>query len=85
LLEDHVNQLLPKTLLEALLCEVLIVDEAGMCNEDTFDFLDSFPKYVKKKPNKPFGGVRIILIGDVMQLEPMRENNDNQNTKKKDK
>lgn len=52
------------------LCEVIIIDEAGMCDLNTFCFLNCFLQFCRK--NKlPFGGVRIILVGDVLQLPPI--------------
>lgn len=56
-----------------LLCEVLIIDEVGMCDLNTFKFLESFLRLITKK-DEIFGGVRIILVGDVLQLPPIAKN-----------
>ena len=78
---NHVKNQNPKILQAALLCKVLIIDEAGMCERDNFNFLDKYLREVKKL-EKPFGGVRIILIGDVLQLEPIKKKDPNDPKKK---
>ncbi len=54
----------------ALLCKILIIDEVGMCDMNTFQFLDSFLREIRGS-KKVFGGVRLILVGDVLQLPPI--------------
>jgi hypothetical protein len=41
-----------------------------MCDLNTFKFLESFLRLITKK-DEIFGGVRIILVGDVLQLPPI--------------
>jgi hypothetical protein len=50
--------------------QYLFVDEAGMMSHDQFLFMDTFLRMIRGKDN-PFGGVRIILCGDVLQLPPL--------------
>jgi hypothetical protein len=49
----------------------LYIDECGLLNCLAFDNLD---KILRKycDGNRPFGGLRIVLIGDVMQLPPIK-------------
>jgi nucleoside-triphosphatase THEP1 len=54
----------------ATLCKILIIDEVGMCDLNTFQFLDSFLREIRGS-KKVFGGVRLILVGDVLQLPPI--------------
>ena len=63
--ENHEGVIEKLTLLKCL-----IIDEAGMLSEDLHYFLSALLKKIKNNPN-PFGGVRIILVGDVLQLPPV--------------
>jgi nucleoside-triphosphatase THEP1 len=69
---DNLNRLSPHVIQNVALCQVLIIDEAGMIDCATMNFVDQFFRMVKMSEN-PFGGVRIILIGDVLQLEPVQK------------
>ena len=71
---DYLNSHNPVVIQNATLCQVLIIDEAGMIDSAVLNFIDKFLREVKGCPEKDFGGVRIILIGDVMQLEPFQPN-----------
>lgn len=82
-LENHVRDvhLNKKTVAEnATLCKVVIVDEAGMCDMDLFYFLHIFLQKIRNC-DKPFGGVRIILVGDILQLAPIVDKNLGRNGK----
>lgn len=48
----------------------LIIDEISMVRADLLDCVDVFLKKVMDNP-KPFGGIRIIFIGDLYQLPPV--------------
>jgi hypothetical protein len=50
---------------------IIFIDECSMLSHDQFVFLDYFLRVIRDKPNEPFGGVRIILCGDVLQLPPL--------------
>ena len=54
----------------ALLCEILIIDEVGMCDMNTLQFLDLFLREIRQS-DKFFGGVRLLVVGDVLQLPPI--------------
>ena len=50
--------------------DTLIIEEASMVGADIFDAIDiSLRK--NRSIDKPFGGVQIILFGDLMQLPPI--------------
>ena len=54
--------------------ELLIIDEISMVRADTLDVIDRILKVFRKKPQIPFGGVQVILIGDTFQLPPIADN-----------
>ncbi|NEU06966.1 AAA family ATPase [Flavihumibacter sp. R14] len=51
--------------------ELLIIDEISMVRCDTLDAVDVILRHVRHRPNEPFGGVQILLIGDIFQLSPV--------------
>jgi len=66
--EDDVDTLKDKEVIQKL--DTILIDEISMVRADLFDAMDlSLRK--NRKSDKPFGGVQIILIGDVMQIEPI--------------
>ena len=55
--------------------DTLLIDESSMLRADIFDAIDLSLK--KNRGNKkPFGGVQIILFGDLLQLPPVVSSND---------
>jgi len=50
--------------------ELLIIDEISMVRADIFDAADLALRYVRRNP-APFGGVQLLLIGDLAQLPPV--------------
>ncbi len=50
--------------------ELLIVDEVSMVRCDTLDAMDLVLRTVRRN-REPFGGVQVMLIGDVHQLPPV--------------
>lgn len=50
--------------------ELLIIDEISMVRADIFDALDSTLRRVRKN-QLPFGGVQLLVIGDLYQLAPV--------------
>ncbi len=55
--------------------ELLIIDEISMVRADLFDCIDQFLQVVRKS-GQPFGGVQLLVIGDLFQLPPVLTNND---------
>ncbi len=53
-----------------LKADLLVIDEISMVRADLLDCMDQFLRVVRK--NKlPFGGLRIVAIGDLYQLPPI--------------
>ena len=50
--------------------ELLIIDEVSMLRSDLLDAMDFMMQSVRKK-NRPFGGVQVLFIGDLLQLPPI--------------
>ena len=50
--------------------ELLIVDEVSMLRADLLDAMDWTLRNVRKN-NRPFGGVQVLYIGDLLQLPPV--------------
>ncbi|QNK64413.1 AAA family ATPase [Pedobacter sp. PAMC26386] len=50
--------------------ELLIIDEISMVRCDLMDMIDAILRAVRKS-NTPFGGVQLLLIGDLYQLPPV--------------
>jgi hypothetical protein len=53
--------------------ELLIVDEVSMLRPDTLDAMNTMLQSVRNN-SKPFGGVQVLFIGDLMQLPPIVKN-----------
>ena len=51
----------------------LIIDEVSMVRCDILDAIDRILRTYKKQRGKPFGGVKILLIGDTFQLPPIAD------------
>ncbi|MDN5759694.1 MAG: AAA family ATPase, partial [Tomitella sp.] len=51
--------------------QTLIIDEASMVRADLFDMLAAALERFGPDPSAPFGGVQIILVGDLFQLPPV--------------
>ena len=56
--------------------DVLIIDEISMVRADLLDCVDRFMRLNGKNPSLPFGGVQIVLIGDLYQLSPVVTSDD---------
>ncbi|BAU55679.1 HRDC domain-containing protein [Mucilaginibacter gotjawali] len=52
--------------------ELLIIDEISMVRADTLDHIDTLLRQVKGSA-QPFGGVQVLMIGDLFQLPPVWE------------
>ncbi len=51
--------------------ELLIIDEVSMLRADLLDTIDFVLKNTRRQNHKPFGGVQVLFIGDLMQLPPV--------------
>ena len=50
--------------------DLFIIDEISMVRADVLDAIDSVLRRFRE-PNKPFGGVQLLMIGDLQQLTPV--------------
>jgi hypothetical protein len=51
--------------------ELLVIDEISMVRADLLDQIDISLRQTRKKYHLPFGGVQLLLIGDMHQLPPV--------------
>lgn len=51
--------------------EVLIIDEISMVRADLFDCIDRSLRLNKGRLQEPFGGVQVVMVGDLFQLAPV--------------
>ncbi|MEZ5774717.1 MAG: AAA family ATPase [Hyphomicrobiaceae bacterium] len=49
----------------------LVIDEVSMVRSDLMDAIDRSLRLNRKKPNEPFGGVQMLMFGDLHQLPPV--------------
>lgn len=62
-----------KELLNAI--DVLIIDEISMVRPDVIDYIDR-KLQIYRESSLPFGGVQVIMFGDLYQLPPVVTNNE---------
>jgi hypothetical protein len=53
--------------------ELLIIDEISMVRCDMIDAIDMILRHVRNKQHQPFGGVQLLMIGDLYQLPPVAQ------------
>ena len=51
--------------------ELLVIDEVSMVRADLLDTIDAVLRHFKHRPTIPFGGVQLLVIGDLFQLSPV--------------
>ncbi len=51
--------------------ELLVIDEVSMLRADMLDAIDAVLRQVRRKPRTAFGGLQVLLIGDLFQLPPV--------------
>ena len=61
----------PKTKIAWQHADVLVIDEASMLHAWWLDQCDAVLRIVRREPRKAFGGVRVIFVGDFLQLPPV--------------
>lgn len=54
--------------------DTLVIDEISMVRCDLLDGIDRFMRLNGNAPSQPFGGVQVIMIGDLLQLPPVVRN-----------
>jgi hypothetical protein len=55
--------------------ELLIIDEVSMLRADVLDAMDFMMRKVRRM-ERPFGGVQVLFIGDLLQLPPVVKNDE---------
>jgi hypothetical protein len=56
--------------------ELLVIDEASMVACDKADAIDTILRSVRRRHRLPFGGVQVLFIGDMHQLQPVVTNHE---------
>lgn len=51
--------------------KTLVIDEVSMVRADLMDGIDKMLRLNRKRPHDPFGGVRLVMFGDLHQLPPV--------------
>lgn len=51
--------------------DTIVIDEISMVRADLLDCIDQFLRMHGKNENEPFGGIRMVFIGDLHQLPPV--------------
>ena len=59
-----------------LAADALIIDEVSMMTPVLLDKLDAIGRAMRKAKGLPFGGLQVILVGDLYQLPPVNKEDD---------
>lgn len=51
--------------------DILVIDEISMMTPDLFDKLDAVGRRIRRRPEKPWGGLQLVVCGDFFQLPPV--------------
>ena len=68
-MKDHVIGKKQRKLYQQL--TMIIIDEVSMVRADLLDCIDFVLRQSRVKPMEPFGGVQMVFIGDLYQLPPV--------------
>jgi len=63
--------------------EMLVIDEISMVRADVLDAIDAVLRRYKYRKDQPFGGVQVVMIGDLFQLSPVITRGDDEEAMKK--
>ncbi|TFY58561.1 hypothetical protein EVJ58_g6338 [Rhodofomes roseus] len=55
--------------------KVLVIDEISMVDGELFELLASLGDRLRRKTDKPFGGLQLVITGDFFQLPPITKSN----------
>lgn len=67
--DKHIRKRKNKALFENI--DALVIDEISMVRADLLDAIDRFMRLNGRMRNLPFGGSKVICIGDLYQLPPV--------------
>lgn len=56
-------------------CDIIIIDEVSMLHGSRLDMVDRACRWVRHN-ERPFGGLQVILVGDMFQLPPVTRGSD---------
>ena len=51
--------------------QAIVIDEMSMVRADLLDCIDAFLRLNGPEPHRPFGGIRMLFVGDLYQLPPV--------------
>lgn len=51
--------------------DILIIDEISMMTPELFDKLDAVGRRIRRRADKPWGGLQLVVCGDFFQLPPV--------------
>lgn len=51
--------------------DILIIDEISMMTPELFDKLDAVGRRIRRRTDKPWGGLQLVVCGDFFQLPPV--------------
>lgn len=76
--DEYIKKLMTKSALKKRFAstKVLIIDEVSMLHGKRLDLVNQVCKAFKKS-DKPFGGMQVVLTGDLFQLPPVTKGRDN--------
>ena len=63
--------------------EMLVIDEISMVRADVLDAIDTVLRRYKYRKDQPFGGMQLVMIGDLFQLSPVVTKGEDEETMKK--
>ena len=71
--DDRIDQIASKPWIQAKIkrMEVLIIDEVSMLSARLFDVFDRICRSARDMQDTPFGGLQVVLVGDLFQLPPV--------------
>jgi len=68
----YVDTMTAKVMNRWLTTEILIIDEISMIGAKVFTLADQVGRLIRRK-DKPFGGIILIICGDMCQLQPVKD------------
>ena len=60
---------------------ILIIDEVSMVSDSLLTLIDNILRITRNNLEEPFGGIRVLLFGDLKQLQPVPEEDSEEDQK----